>query len=57
MELEIIDTYEIQTLGNSEEHEQKIREVINRLKPEYYTVSTNVEICVWVSTITVMEST
>ena len=54
MELYIVDTYVIETLENINEHEELVKQKIDELNPEYYTVDTDVIRTVFRTTITTM---
>ena len=54
MELYIVDTYVIETLENMNEHEELVKQKIDELNPEYYTVDTDVIRTVFRTTITTM---
>lgn len=56
MELEILDSYIVESSGELEEHYKKISEKIQKLKPEYYVVRTDLIRVVWRSEIIVMSS-
>ena len=56
MELEILDSYIVESSGELEEHYKKISEKIQNLKPEYYVVRTDLIRVVWRSEIIVMSS-
>lgn len=56
MELEVLDSYIVESSGDLEEHNKKIAEKIHQLEPEYYTVETDIIRVVWRSKITVMSS-
>lgn len=56
MELEVLDSYIIESSGDLEEHNKKIAEKIQQLEPQYYTVETDIIRVVWRSKITVMSS-
>lgn len=56
MELEVLDSYIIDSSGDLEDHNKKVAEKIQQLEPEYYTVETNIIRVVLKSKITVMGS-
>lgn len=56
MELEILDSYIVESYGELEEHNEKIAEKISELEPEYYTVETDLIRLLWRTKITVMSS-
>lgn len=56
MELEVLDSYIVESSGDLEEHNKKIAEKIQQLEPEYYTIETDIIRVVCRSKITVMSS-
>ena len=56
MELEILDTYIVESCGDLEEHQKLIDEKVKELEPEYYTVDTNLIRLLWKTKIIVMKS-
>ena len=56
MELEILDSYIVESSGDLEDHNKKIAEKIQQLEPEYYAVETDIIRVVWRSKISVMGS-
>lgn len=56
MELEVLDRYIIKSCGSLNEHNELVEEKIKKLKPEYYTVETELIRLSWRTTITVMEA-
>lgn len=56
MELEILDTYIIESCGDLEEHQKLIDEKVKELEPEYYTVDTDLIRLLWKTKIIVMKS-
>ena len=55
MELEILDTYIIESCGDLEEHQKLIDEKVKELEPEYYTVDTDLIRLLWKTKIIVMD--
>lgn len=58
MELEILDTYIVESGDDVEyeKHMQKVRERVNELEPEYYSIETDIFISTLRTKITVMQS-
>lgn len=55
MELNIVDTYIIETLEKIDVHTEKVEQKLVELNPEYYILDTDVIGTVFRTTITIME--
>lgn len=56
MQLNIVDEIIIETYGGLEEHNNKVDKKIKELKPEFYSITTDIIITVWQTKIIIMES-
>ena len=55
MRLEIVDRIYIESIGSFNSHEKLIQEKINSIYPKYYVIETDLQRCLWVTKILIME--